>query len=76
MAALIVVGVFRLSAEGKACADNNSMIANGVTFADAGNTLLALFISQAVMLCVYGCCTNCQVGTAAAISGIVKEIEK
>ena len=73
---IIMLGIARFSAEGKSCADNNSVIDDGTTFANHGTTLMALFIVQIVLIGVYFCCNMCQVGTAGAISGIAKPTDQ
>ena len=57
LALIIVTGVFRFSTEGKACAENDTPLAeDGTTYADHGDKIKALFISQCVLLIFVGIC--------------------
>lgn len=75
-ACVITTAVFRFGADSKACATNDSLIEEGVTFKDHGDKLLALFIAEAVLLCVYQICSCCQVNTSGLLSGAKKPVEQ
>ena len=41
-----------------------------ITFKDIGEQYGAIFISQCVLLCFYGCCLGCLVQTSIMVSAI------
>ena len=73
LAAIIVMGVFRYSTEGEACALNN-MKMEGLdwTFKEHGDMLAGMFISQAVLLIFFGCC----VGVLTQITWMAAALKK
>ena len=75
LAAVIIAGVFRYSDDGEKCAENSTgkVTKDGDTsFEDIGTQFGGMFISQAVLLCFYGCCLGCALQVSMGIAMVKK----
>ena len=60
LALIIVTGIFRFNTEGKLCAENDELVSpDGMTYAEHGQRIKALFISQCVFLIFVNICQIC-----------------
>ena len=80
LAALIITGVFRFNSNGSDCAKNNAPVNGDETFAEHGELIQNLFISQCALFMVHGVMANCIMvfsgytafGTCAVCFGMFK----